>query len=256
MRQEITGERIEAAFFQLLDVTVEYVPGAWERRGSGGARLISSGSMVNSLNGVFREGGEPVAGDIAEYVAIGSDRPWSVFTRGEPSSRLRSAAAGFGLVVADSSPLLILPAGPVPPPPAGATGTVVRRLTGAESDRYVDTLAQGFDVPREVFGDVMSAPLLDAPGATAYLVEHDGEPVATAFGFLAGGLVGAYNIATPARFRRRGYGRLAVEAVLRDGFDAGADGAYLRSTEEGLPLYRSMGFRQIEQWTYLTSDRS
>jgi ribosomal protein S18 acetylase RimI-like enzyme len=65
--------------------------------------------------------------------------------------------------------------------------------------------------------------------------------------------IGVYNITVAPEFRRRGFGRLITERVIRDGFDAGAATAYLQSSRPGLPLYESMGFRMAESWTYLSA---
>jgi hypothetical protein len=40
---------------------------------------------------------------------------------------------------------------------------------------------------------------------------------------------------------------------VADGVARGADLAYLQSSEDGYPLYQSMGFRTVETWTYLST---
>ena len=55
-------------------------------------------------------------------------------------------------------------------------------------------------------------------------------------------------MATPAAFRRRGFGRAVTERAIRDGFEAGADLAWLQASELGRSVYASMGFRQVESY--------
>jgi hypothetical protein len=44
---------------------------------------------------------------------------------------------------------------------------------------------------------------------------------------------------------------LITERVMTDGFDAGATMAYLRASTSGRPLYESIGFRTVRNWTHL-----
>ena len=260
MNSETTGEAAAAGLFGLLDVVVKFAPGAWGQVSEHGTRLVMSDSLLGTFNGVFTSELEvdvetvaALAKEMAKEM-IGVELPWCVQTRAEPTPELLKVAAEHGLIIHHRSPLMVRDAGPVRPHRPDPDGPVVRRITGVEDQMYVDLLAQGFETSPEIFGELMSAPVLDAPGVSAYLVEHGGEPVATGFGILAAGLVGVYNIATLPQFRTRGYGRLVTEAILRDGFGAGATGAYLFTSELGQPLYRSLGFEVVETWTYLMAE--
>jgi len=57
------------------------------------------------------------------------------------------------------------------------------------------------------------------------------------------------NISVPEHHRRRGYGRLATAAVLRDAYASGARTAFLHSSPMAVPLYEGMGFRTAGNWT-------
>jgi ribosomal protein S18 acetylase RimI-like enzyme len=246
----ITGERAARAFSAFLDLNVVHRPGAWRRPGRNGTRLVSLGAPLATFNGVFGIEGEPRPADLQEYVTQAGHRPWSVFSRLQPSASLRTAAAAAGLVAARSSPAMVRATGLLPE----ETAKVVRVAGAAGRERYIDALAAGFGAPKELFDELMTEPLMKAPGVTSYLIEVDGEPVATGSGVVAEGLVGIYNIATLPEHRRRGYGRLATEAVMRDGFAAGVEGAYLMASDMGEHLYLSMGFETVENWSYLTAE--
>ena len=252
MPTDIGGEQAARALFALLELIARHSPHGWRRPGrDADTRLISIGAPLAMFNGVFRNGREPDPADLEAYAQQADDLPWSVFSAAEPSPGLRAAAAAAGLTGEHRAPVLTRPAGPVPPTP---DGVVVRAVGPGDRKPYVDLLAAGFEAPREIFDALMTESLMGAPGVTSYLIEAHGEPVATGFGVLAEGLVGIFNVATPPAFRRRGYGRVATEAALREGFAAGATGAYLLPSEMGLPLYRAMGFRPTATWTFLVSE--
>jgi len=94
------------------------------------------------------------------------------------------------------------------------------------------------------------------PGAVPYLAREDGQVVAVGFGVFGQGTAGVFNIATVPAYRGRGYGRAVTSQIVADGVARGADLAYLQSSEDGYPLYQSMGFRTVETWTYLSTDPS
>jgi predicted acetyltransferase len=90
------------------------------------------------------------------------------------------------------------------------------------------------------------------PGMAYYVARLAGEPVSTALGLVNGAEVGIFNVATPPQHRRRGFGAAVTERAIRDGFAAGADLAWLQSSELGEPVYRRMGFRQVETYVLLS----
>lgn len=89
------------------------------------------------------------------------------------------------------------------------------------------------------------------PGMSFYLAEADARPVSTAVAWVGDGGVGIFNVATPPEYRGRGYGRAVTQRAVRDGFMSGADLAWLQASELGEPVYRAMGFRQVETYVVL-----
>jgi hypothetical protein len=218
-------------------------------RGEHGTRLITSGIPLPHLNGVFTESRDPDVDEVAEFAhrMTASAVPWSIQVRGEPAPELVEVAARFGLTHRMRLPLMAMPATPV----ALTSGDhSIRTVDGKDHEIYRDSLAAGFEAPVDIMAALAQPEILDMPGATAYLVEADGEPVSTGFGILVGDHVGVFNVSTPPRHRRRGYGRAATEVVMRDGFAAGACVAFLQASSDGLPLYELLGFRVVETWTY------
>ncbi|GAB3922614.1 hypothetical protein GCM10029976_011520 [Kribbella albertanoniae] len=99
-----------------------------------------------------------------------------------------------------------------------------------------------------MLGDAAAVAHFASPGAllsrdaVAFVVRFAGQPVACAMTVLSGGSAGVYWVATRADARRRGFGELATRAAVRAGFEYGARVVTLQSTEQGVPLYRKLGF--------------
>ncbi|WP_306207757.1 GNAT family N-acetyltransferase [Actinoplanes sp. RD1] len=247
------ADRTAAAFYDAIGVLAAASPTGFAESGAHGTELLVSGAPMAGLNGVFTRAREADPAEIARLAARlpATGLPWSIQVRGEASPAVVEIAGGYGLRPSGEVPLMVATPQRARLGLSRATGVTVRRVTSAEQHVYTGTLAAGFEAPREPFDILMSGPVLDAPGATAYLAEHAGEPVATAYSLRTGGFAGIFNIATPPGHRGRGYGRLVTEVAVRDAFAAGVTVAYLQPSKPGLALYRSMGFETVEHWAYL-----
>ncbi|GIF77568.1 GNAT family N-acetyltransferase [Asanoa siamensis] len=247
-------DRAVEAWLRALELCAEALPGGFHRRGPGGTAELLTGLPVPTVNGVIQCGSVL---DLAELAAFAEsprlvDRPWSIQVRDAASAAaVAGIAADHKLDQSTTLPFMLTDLTERDAdPPAGAT---VRRVSGAERDLYRRALAAGFEAPEFIFDGFSSPAILDHPAMAAYVVEVAGEVVATSFGVLVGDLVGVFNIAVPPAHRRRGYGRLATDAVLRDAYPAGARTAFLHSSPMGEPLYAAMGFRTAETWTVYTA---
>jgi GNAT superfamily N-acetyltransferase len=176
--------------------------------------------------------------------------PWSIQVRGEqPTQRIVDLATECGRIGQVSLPFLIRQLPELPKYAIEADSLNIRRAAVEDHQTYQATMAAGFGGPVELFAPFSAASVLSAPGMTAWLAEERGTPVGTGFGVLTGNWVGVFNIATHPGYRRRGYGRAMIAAVLRDAYSAGARGAFLHGTPTGALLYESMGFSRAEYWT-------
>ncbi len=88
-----------------------------------------------------------------------------------------------------------------------------------------------------------------APEVAAFVVRVEGRPAACAMAVMSGSGAGVYWVATCTDFRRRGHGELATRAAVRAGFEYGARVVTLQSTEQGVPLYRKLGFAPFTTYT-------
>ena len=94
-------------------------------------------------------------------------------------------------------------------------------------------LADGFEVPVELFAPLMAAELLARPGVTAYVGRGRRRALHVGLGAVTDGHVGVFNIATPPALRRRGFGRAVTARIVADGVRLGAHTAYLQASTMG-----------------------
>jgi GNAT superfamily N-acetyltransferase len=70
-------------------------------------------------------------------------------------------------------------------------------------------------------------------------------PVCAASIVVRDGVGGLYDVATVAAARGRGYGAAVSAHALRAAGDAGAHGAILHASPEGMPIYERLGFEVV-----------
>jgi len=248
-----------AGLLAAITALAEVHPGGRMVRGRNGTLLLTSGVRLASLNGVFSGGRETDSQEIDRLAGIlaGEGLPWSIAVRGEPTNEVLDVAERYGRQERVVQPLMGCRRaearfrGAADGGARGSDTLAVRVVRSDQQKAYAELLGAAFEAPADIFRDLMAGPLLDASWGTAYVGDVDGVPVGAGYGIRIGDQIGVFNIAVVPEFRGRGYGRLITERVLADGFAAGARSAYLQATEAGLPLYESMGFRALENWTYL-----
>ncbi len=111
------------------------------------------------------------------------------------------------------------------------------------------TIMAGFEAPLEriMIGANAWRDLVrraDPGTISAYLAWLDGKPVATSMVIFGGGVAGIYAVSTVPEARRKGIG---AQVTLRPLLDARAKGykvGILQSSEMGLGVYRSLGFKE------------
>lgn len=110
----------------------------------------------------------------------------------------------------------------------------------------------GFGIPAEILAPLYGLDVEAVEGMAVYLGRVDGRDVSTSVGVTLGATVGIFNVATPPEHRGRGYGAALTAAAAQEGFAAGADLAWLQSSPLGLPVYRRLGFREVETYVLLS----
>ncbi|MDW5324361.1 GNAT family N-acetyltransferase [Plantactinospora sp. KLBMP9567] len=249
-----TADRMAAAYFDAIEFLCRVTPKGWYAE-RGTARAAVTRADIATLNVACDTSLEPDLGSLGELATeVGRQAAyWSIMVRAGVGDEVAGLAARHGLVQRSDLPFLACAGGDFVFRAGTAPRDLVRRVGAAESDRYTAVLAQGFEVPDGAFGSLMGGGVLDSEPVTGYLAEESGRPAATGLGIRTRDVVGVFNIAVVPSARCRGLGRAVTEAVLLDGVASGADAAYLHASAMGRPLYESMGFRLVENWTVFTA---
>jgi hypothetical protein len=245
-------ERAIACWQLAVEALCSVTPHASVQMTARGTRVLTTGTQVAFLNGLFATTLEP---DLEELSTLAkayssSTLPWSIQIRGDSASTpaVTQIARQYGLTESHSEPFMTRQLVESEMRwPDNTTGQL-RRVPKEEHDTYIAVLAAGFAIPEEIFGPLVTPALLGDERMTAFLVEEAGVPVATSLGVLMDDHVGVFNISTLPSHRRRGHARAATAAVLLDAYTRGARTAFLRSSPAGKPVYESMGFATVENW--------
>jgi ribosomal protein S18 acetylase RimI-like enzyme len=250
------ADRAAKALIAAFRLLVDRLPGMHEQQVAPGVISLMSGLPIATLNGVFTDAVRPDVTELDRAAAgvAGLPLPWSIQFRGEPEPAAERVAARYGLTARTTRPLMVYhPAQDQQPPPARASAAASVVVAGHQDQaEYAAALATGFEAPPEIMAPYSSPEAFALPGAVPYLAREDGQVVAVGFGLFGEGTAGVFNIATVPGYRGRGYGRAVTSRIVADGVDREADLVYLQSSEDGYPLYESMGFRAVETWTYLS----
>jgi GNAT superfamily N-acetyltransferase len=157
------------------------------------------------------------------------------------------AAADLGMEIVVSRPGMaaeIEAMAPTAPPP----GVEVLRVSGLrELRQFWDIQSATFDMSPEVIRAYVPQAALSAEGVALFIARSNGEPVACSAAYDVERTLGIFGVATLPDVRRRGFGTAATAAAMDDARPR-ADLAWLQATEDGLPVYRRMGFREVCDW--------
>jgi ribosomal protein S18 acetylase RimI-like enzyme len=208
---------------------------------------MCSGLPVPALNhGFLRSQPSDLDRCLAEIVEFFDHRkvPFVLRVREGVAPKAERAMETMGFAYTDTVPgMALFPISDAPAPPAGLTIESVE--DEAALDRYRQVAAQGFEMPEELATSLITPALLDVSGFESYLGSIDGEPVATASLYSAGGTAGIYNVSTLPAHRRRGFGEALTWHAVTRGTEQGCSVAILQASAMGEPVYTRMGFRNV-----------
>ena len=203
------------------------------------------------VNSAFTIGADPDPASILPAAAAFFGRRghgYGLWTRAHADAALEAVLPAAGFVTVITLPVMVLEARPTPrPAPPGAEIQRVVDLAGVEDFRVADRAGFASDdedraAVESAFRDPASLLDPDVAGFVAYV---DSVPAAAAMSFTALGVTRVGWVGTVPAYRRRGLGDAVTRASVLAGFDRGATVAALESSPMGVPLYRSMGFREI-----------
>jgi N-acetylglutamate synthase len=212
--------------------------------------------LFNTLMAVEERADDAVTGlapAMAEVEKL--DLPFGVLLRATAAPVLEAEARRLGLSAVERMPAMVMAAGELRD--RGTAGLAIARVREkAGLDRALAVMAAGFGVPADLVKPLFEPAVAELPGISVYLALVEDEPVSTAVSLLGDGGVGIFNVATPPYLRGRGYGAAVTARAAEDGFAARAEKAWLQASPLGEPVYRRMGFRQVDTHLLLTRPRS
>jgi GNAT superfamily N-acetyltransferase len=245
----VDADVVAAALGETWQRLARALPGAWTLR-DGGAIAWVSGVALPTLNGVWAERADPDPGAVAGLLdrVKATGLPYCLQLRPGASPALAELAAARAMSLETQIPLMFMEdpfAVTFPPPPAGLD---LRELGLEQVRLHASVAAAGFEVPEELFVQLITRDMLRLPGVRCYLGESDGQAVTTGMGVTLSDFVGVFNIATRPAHQRQGYGAAVTARVVADGLAAGAKWSWLQSSPPGYTTYARLGFQTVEMW--------
>ncbi|MHB8695486.1 MAG: GNAT family N-acetyltransferase [Solirubrobacteraceae bacterium] len=238
--------RVASALGATWALLAETLQQGWARHDDGIYTLVT-GVPIASLNGVWVVGEQVDADAVAAGLASVAESCVPFCLEVRPAWREQGASVAATCELAESTDIpLMVSAGPFNP--GSIDRLSIRELDPSEAQVHSDVAGPAFGAPPELLARVITAEVLGRPQVRSYLGEVDREPVVTAMSVTIGDAVGIFNVATPGPHRRRGYGAAITAHAALDGRIAGAEWAWLQSTEAGYGVYERLGFTTLERW--------
>jgi GNAT superfamily N-acetyltransferase len=241
---------VAVALADVWELLAGHLEGAWART-EGGAVACVTGVPVPVLNGVWAVERQPAPAVIAKLLdeVASTGLPYCLQLRPGAGAELTELAAARGLVAGEQYPVMALAAGGLVVPPEGAAPALAYSVLAPDDARvHARLAAEAFQAPYEVFDRLVTPAVLGAPEARCFVAEAAGEPVSTGIAVRSGVSLGIFNVGTPARYQRRGFGAALTAHMVADGFAHGALWAWLQSSPAGYGVYRKLGFITLETW--------
>ena len=131
---------------------------------------------------------------------------------------------------------------------APASGVVVRSVPGGATPAAFREAMAASGTPLVIAERLIPDSLLEDGDVRGFVAELDGRPVGTSLAIRTGEVTGVYAVGTAESARRRGVGAAATRAVVEAGRSWSSRAVVLQSTEMGLHLYESLGFRTVARF--------
>lgn len=143
-------------------------------------------------------------------------------------------------------PLMALDLGALPPHPLDPA---VRRLSRAELPAARAVVGEVFDYEEPLALAAIPDETAEAPGRSVWAVTgDDGTLLSVAATMVVEDVVAVWSMATPRAHRRQGHARRLLQGVFAAARQDGVRHCVLSASAEGEPLYRALGFTELERW--------
>ncbi len=211
--------------------------------------LVCPSLPLPQFNGVWVE--TPTADDLPllrtarnELEALGL--PFWLQSRGRVTRELDGLVRQLGLGLVDRMPGMV--ARPDDLRDIGAR-IAIHTVRDADDRRLaLDVAAEAFGIPAAMVEAIYTPAVLATPGLHLYLARAGRAAVSTAIAYSDGRTVGIFNVGTPPAWRGRGFGAAVSWHACAEAFASGARLAWLQASALGEPVYRRLGFRQVETY--------
>jgi N-acetylglutamate synthase len=247
------AERLHAALCAAWEQLCDALPDARFERRPGYAWTVCPPVPAPAFNGVWPEddsSAPTLAAALDEIDAL--ELPHSVQVRRDRTPACELEAERLGLMLQ-----VQLPAMMVQPHELRSVDVpdlqILRATTPDALAQALATAAEGFGAPPELFTALYGLEVTGLDGLVVYLGRAGETDVSTAIGYTVDGATGIFNVATPSMHRGRGYGAAITSCAVRDGFAAGAEFAWLQSSDIGHSMYRRLGFQTVDTYLLYTA---
>ncbi len=211
---------------------------------------------VGFSNAVFALGGpaDPERLKAAADAFFGSlGRGYTVWTRAHRDAELERACEAGGFQSLGDLPGMILEA-PVPAAaPADGVDFVPLDSVAAVRD-FTEVSAAAYatiGMPEAVVSKHFEQPERMLRPHVLGVVAREGEqPLSTALVILSHGIGGVYWVGTVEAGRTRGLGDACTRIVSNAAFELGARAVVLQASQQGEPIYRRMGYREVTRYRW------
>jgi ribosomal protein S18 acetylase RimI-like enzyme len=180
-------------------------------------------------------------------------RGYTVMLRGHLDTDLEQALDAAGLQAFGDSPGMLLDAPVAPPPPIDGIdfvplddGAAVRDFAEVSAAAY-STIGMPEGVTRELFEE---SERIVRPHVLGVVAREGDVPLSTAMVILTHGIAGVYWVGTALAGRKRGLGDACTRIVSNAAFERGARAVVLQASQQGEPIYRRMGYREVTRYRW------
>jgi len=134
-------------------------------------------------------------------------------------------------------------------PVAQNTGFVVTRVRDQEDlEQAIAVKAEGHALDRGIATRVFGRDVSPTEDVSTWIAWDGDEPISVVW-LTHGARFGVWSMMTPPRHRGRGAARAALTTALAESWESSTEGAFLWATPAGRPLYDSLDFRPLDQFT-------
>jgi ribosomal protein S18 acetylase RimI-like enzyme len=248
MRRVTDADRLHAALCAVWGRLCEVLEDAVFEPRDGYVWTVCPPIPVPQFNGVWpeRDAAAPaLEGALAEIGEL--ELPASVQLRRGRTPAWEAEAERLGLMVHADMPGMLVTPEELRDVSVGVL-TITKARTGDGLAQALAVSAAGFGAPPEMFAPLYGLDIAALEGLAVYIGRVGEQDVSTAVGYTLDGATGIFNVATPVEHRGRGYGAALTTRAVRDGFDAGAEFAWLQSSDIGRSVYERLGFRTVERY--------